>query len=246
MTGSYSTFQEISIRRRVNISVGMLVVLIIVIGLYGLAAITESNERLRKSVLEGQTIATAIDTARLSQVHFKKQVQEWKDILLRGSNKDLFAKHLKAFNEEDRKVDECLKSLSQIASRAGIPHPQIAEAIKVHEALGYQYREALKRYEQSGFKKAGQVDRSIMGIDRKLTDHIDVMVAAIKEAAENRLHETEMIAKTKMEAYKVLSFFILFLMISGLCFGIYNARAITKELRSENNRNSNELKEMKR
>ncbi|MRR16993.1 MAG: hypothetical protein EG826_11115 [Deltaproteobacteria bacterium] len=246
MNGLYSTFQNISIRRRVNISVGMLVVLIIVIGLYGLAAVTESNERLHKSVLEGQIIANAIDTARLSQVHFKKQVQEWKDILLRGSDKDLFAKHLAAFNDEDRKVNECLQSLSKITSDAGISLPQIAEAIKVHEALRHQYREALKRYEQSGFKNSGQVDKSIRGIDRELTDDIDAMVGAIKEAAAKRLHETEMIAKTKMEAYKVLSFFILFLIITGLCFGIYNARAITRDLRSEENRNSNETEERER
>jgi len=246
MNGPYSTFQEISIQRRVHISIGMLVVLIMVIGLYGLAAIAESNERLHKSVLDAQTIANAIDTARLSQVHFKKQVQEWKDILLRGSDKDLFAKHLAAFNEEDRKVKECLRSLSTIASRAGIFLPQIAEAMKVHEALGYQYRDALKRYEQSGFKNAGQVDKSIRGIDRELTDYIDAMVATIKEAAEKRLHETEMIAKTKMEAYKVLSFFILFLIITGLCFGIYNARAITKDLRLKENRHSDETEERKR
>ena len=131
----YTIFQDISIRRQVIISLGISAVLIIVIGLYGLIAILESNQRLHKSVLEGQTMVNAIDTARLSQVHFKKQVQEWKNILLRGNDKDLYDKHLIAFNEEDRKVNEYLKSLSQIASSAGMSVPQIANAIKVHEEL---------------------------------------------------------------------------------------------------------------
>lgn len=68
-------------------------------------------------------MANAIDTARLSQVHFKKQVQEWKNILLRGNDRDLFDKHLTAFNEEEQKVNEYLKSLSQIASSSGMSIP---------------------------------------------------------------------------------------------------------------------------
>ncbi len=55
-------------------------------------------------------MANAIDTARLSQVHFKKQVHEWKIIRLRENNKDLYDKPLKAFYEEDRKVNEYLQN----------------------------------------------------------------------------------------------------------------------------------------
>lgn len=225
-------FQDISLRRRVIISIGILTVLIIVIGLYGLVAILESNQRLHKSVIEGQAMTNAIDTARLSQVHFKKQVQEWKDILLRGNDKDLFDKHLLAFNEEDLIVNEYLKSLSQIASSAGMPVPQIANAIKVHEELGHQYREALKKYNQFDLKSAVLVDKSIRGIDRKLTDDIDAIVVVIKTLAEKRLEETEMIAKTKIEAYQALSFFLIFLVIAGVGFSIYNAWSITKDLPS--------------
>src|SRR5271157_1113708 len=217
---------------RVIISLGISALLIIVIGLYGLIAILESNQRLYKSVLEGQTMINAIDTARLSHVHFKKQVQEWKNILLRGNDKDLYDKHLIAFNEEDRKVNEYLKSLSQIASSAGMSVPQIANAIKVHEELGHQYREALKKYYQFDLKSAVLVDKSIRGIDRKLTDDIDAIVGIIKNLAEERLKETEMIANTKMEAYHALSFFMIVLIIAGLGFCIFNAWSITKDLPS--------------
>jgi methyl-accepting chemotaxis protein len=110
MKEPHNTFQDISIRRRVAISAGILSVLIIVIGLYGLVAIVESNYCLHKSVMEGQMMANAIDTARLSQVHFKKQVHEWKIIRLRENNKDLYDKPLKAFYEEDRKVNEYLQN----------------------------------------------------------------------------------------------------------------------------------------
>lgn len=237
MKEPHSTFQDISIRRRVIISMGILTVLIMVIGLYGLVAILDSNQRLHKSVLEGQSMANAIDTARLSQVHFKKQVQEWKNILLRGNDKELFDKHLLAFNEEDRKVNEYLKSLSQIASSTGMTVPQIADVMKVHEELGHQYREALKKYNQLDLKSAVLVDKSIRGIDRKLTDDIDAVVGMIKTLAEKRLKETELMAETKVDAYQVLSLFLVFLIIAGVGFSVYNARSITKELPSKDNEN---------
>ena len=233
-------FQDISIRRRVIISIGILTMLIIAIGLYGFMAILESNQRFHKSVLEGRTMANAIDTARLSQVHFKKQVQEWKNILLRGNDKDLFDKHLRAFNEEDQKVNEYLKSLSQITSSSGMSVPQIADVIKVHEKLGHQYREALKKYKQSNIKSAVLVDKSIRGIDRQMTDDIDTMVLIIKNISEKRLTEMQSTVKTKLEAYQILSFFMIFLVIASVGFGIYNARSITKDLPPEENRNSAE------
>ncbi|MRR18446.1 MAG: hypothetical protein EG826_18540 [Deltaproteobacteria bacterium] len=225
-------FQSISLRRRVVISIGMLIILIVVIGFYGLMAILESNKRLHKSVVEAQAMASAIDTARLSQVHFKKQVQEWKDILLRGSDKALFEKHLKAFGEEERKVNKCLESLTRMTAGAGLFVPQITDAIDVHEKLGRRYREALAGHKQIDLKTSAMIDKGVRGIDRDLTDKIDQLVAAIKTLTEKNLKDTEKIAQTQMEAYLALSFFIVFLMIAGVLFGIHNARSIIRELPS--------------
>ena len=237
-------FQYISLRRRVIITVGIFIVLTIVIGLYSLIAIVETNKRLHKSVLEGQVMAREIDTARLAQVHFKKQVQEWKNILLRGNDKDLFEKHLRAFNEEDRRVNEYLQSLSYMATTTGLSVPNIAEAIKIHQKLEYQYREALKEYKQSDLKSAIRVDRKVQGIDREPTDQIDAIVDIIKTQADKRLKDTETLAKTHLEAYQGFSYFLIFLVIAGVCFGIFNAWSITKDLPPEENGNSPEREEL--
>ena len=237
-------FQYISLRRRVIITVGIFIVLTIVIGLYSLIAIVETNKRLHKSVLEGQVMAREIDTARLAQVHFKKQVQEWKNILLRGNDKDLFEKHLRAFNEEDRLVNKYLQSLSDMATTTGLSVPNIAEAIKIHQNLEYQYREALKEYKQSDLKSAIRVDKKVQGIDREPTDQIDAIVDIIKTQADKRLKATETLAKTQLEAYQGFSYFLIFLVIAGVCFGIFNAWSITKDLPPEENGKSPEREEL--
>jgi hypothetical protein len=41
-----------------------------------------------------------------------------------------------------------------------------------------------------------------------------------------------------MEAYRAFSFFIIFLVLAGVGFGICNARSITKELPREDNGSS--------
>lgn len=117
--------------------------------------------------------------------------------------------------------------------------------IKVHEKLGHQYREALEKYKQSDLKSAVLVDKSIRGIDRQMTDDIDTMVVIIKNLSEKRLKEMEATAKTKLEAYQILSFFILFLVIASVGFSIFNACSITKDLPSEENGNSTKKTEKK-
>jgi len=227
--------QEISVRRRVIITVGIFTVLTIVIGLYSLIAIVETNKRLHKSVLEGQMMIKATDTARLAEVHFKKQVQEWKNILLRGNEGDLFDKHLRAFDNEDRQVNEYLQSLADTATTMGLSVPDIAIAIKTHKKLGEQYRDALKQYNPSDLKSAVIVDKSVRGIDREPTDQIDAIVVIIKAQADKRLKATETVAKTQLEAYQSFSFFLIFLVLAGVCFGIFNARSIIKDLPPEEN-----------
>lgn len=233
MNESYGIFQNVSPRRKIVISIGMLTILVIVIGLYSLAAILESNQRLHKSVQEGQIMAKSIDTARLAQVHFKKQVQEWKNILLRGQEKNLFEKHLKAFNEENRKTSEYLKSLLKITSDAQMSIPQIAGVIHRHEELEKRYREALARYKSINTTNASLIDKSIRGIDRDLTDEIDAIVESVKNICSEKIRETEYITQIRIEAYRALAFFVIFLMVTAVLFGAFNIVSITKDLASE-------------
>ena len=230
-------FQDISVRRRVVITVGIFSVLIIVTGLYGLLAIIETNHRLHKSILEGQKMIKTVDTARLAQTHFKKQVQEWKNILLRGNDLKLHDQHFRAFENEERLVKENLLLLENMTDSLKFVVPQIRDAIKVHERLGDQYRKALNSYKASDLKSAVVVDKIVRGIDRDPTDRIDEIVDSIKRQADTRLLETEMLAKTKVESYQGLAFFLVFLVLAGIGFGVTSAYSIIHDLPSEEEKN---------
>ncbi len=233
MKGPDTSFQDISLRRRVVIAIGIFIVMTIVIGLYGLIAVVETNQRLHTTVFEGQELIKTVDTGRQAQVHFKRQVQEWKNILLRGNDPHLYDFHVRAFDEEDRKVNEYLQSLLNMAATMGLSVPEISETISIHKQLGEKYRDALKHYNHSDLKSAVLVDEMVRGIDREPTDKIDALVGLIKVQANNRLHTAETLAKTQLEAYRSFSAFLIFLVLAGIGFGIYNARSILNDLPPE-------------
>jgi hypothetical protein len=233
MQGPDTSFQYISVRRRVYITVGIFTVMTTVIGLFGLMAIMDTSNRLHRTVQEGQEWIRAVDTGRQAQVHFKRQVQEWKDVLLRGNDPRLFESHMRAFEEEERQVNEHLQSLQNMTASLGLPVPGITEAIAVHRQLGHRYRDALAHYDRSRLQSAVLVDAMVRGIDRDPTDKIDAIVGIIKVQANNRLNAAEKMAMTQLEAYRSFSFFLIFLVLASIGFGIYNARSIVRDLPPE-------------
>ncbi|MBN1614544.1 MAG: hypothetical protein JW950_08785 [Deltaproteobacteria bacterium] len=88
-------FRDIPLRRRLVIALGMFTILTAAVGLYTRIAIVETNGRLHEGVRPGQAMIQAVDTARLAQVHFEKQVREWKGLPLRGNDPSLFERHMR-------------------------------------------------------------------------------------------------------------------------------------------------------
>ena len=144
-----------------------------------------------------------IDKARGAQVRFKTQVQEWKNILLRGKDPEAFARHLKQFDEEEVVVKERLKQVMASATRL-----EIAERLKISavmasfEALGPSYREALKQYDRSAPDPAATVDKLVRGMDRAPTKAIDDLVTEIQKIAQEMNAEEAAAAAATFSAVK--------------------------------------------
>jgi methyl-accepting chemotaxis protein len=118
-----------------------------------------------------------MDAARVIQVQFKKQVQEWKDILLRGHTPDDLAKYTKQFHDDEALVQSGAKAL---AARVADPDAKslLEQFLAAHLKLSESYKTAYDAYVggNADFKAA---DKIVRGQDRPPTDLFDAVVARL-------------------------------------------------------------------
>ena len=170
-------------KNRLVVLAGLLAFILIANGVIGLFALSYSNENHLADLQNIGQLARALGTARAAQVHLKKQVQEWKNILLRGADPAEFTRYRAAFDEEERQVQKELRELSELLQKTQVATAQVEEVRKSHELLGVQYRNALQEYRSETSSSALAVDKKVRGIDRAPTDEMDAIVDQIQRQA---------------------------------------------------------------
>jgi methyl-accepting chemotaxis protein/methyl-accepting chemotaxis protein-1 (serine sensor receptor) len=120
------------------------------------------------------------DQARQMQVTFKKQVQAWKDILIRGSDPAALQKYSGEFHTHEAAVRELAASLVRgdaDAELAGL----VDQFQRAHQQLGTKYAEGLQAFAQAGGENIKSVDALVKGQDRAPTDSIDRIVDVLSQ-----------------------------------------------------------------
>lgn len=134
-------------------------------------------------------IAKLVDTSRIIQVSFKKQVQEWKNILLRGNEAENFGKYLKQFHQEETFINTTLIQLKK--DSLFLESEELAilidESVNQHKNLGNKYHEALKSFDPNDVLAHRKVDKAVKGIDREPTDKFDLLVVKMDTAGKASL-----------------------------------------------------------
>jgi len=132
-------------------------------------------------------------TALQAQVAFKKQVQEWKNVLIRGHNPDDRAKYWESFLKEERQtrglVEEIVRSFPQSSRIGGVA----SEFLEEHRKLGDMYRIALVAFDDGTGQAYQRADVLVRGQDRKPTDLFGAILDLVAE------ERTQTILRTNTE-----------------------------------------------
>ncbi|MBX9348446.1 methyl-accepting chemotaxis protein [Chromobacterium vaccinii] len=145
--------------------VGLVVAILLCASLFSLYQLWGGIRTFRDQVAADQQSVRQVLTM---QVDFKKQVQEWKDTLLRGQDPAKLAKYWGNFEKKEGQVHD-----EGAALAASVSDPQaqqlLQQFVSAHQKMGEDYRRGLEAFKQSGGDaKVG--DKQVAGMDRPPTD----------------------------------------------------------------------------
>lgn len=204
--------------------------LLIFIGIMSLFSIWSMNHvyldgtklTQNNNLLENETLK--------AQIHFKIQVQEWKNTLLRGKKSEDKFKYFSKFEDQENKVAYHLRQSQKIC--ATIHSKELCQAVEKvrfeHEELGRLYKEKLNQGSLENYEGMQKIDASVRGIDRSLEKNMDMLFSSFSKI------KNEDAIKTKLEIdsrYLILRKFVsimLFISLSISGFSLYNILRNTK------------------
>jgi methyl-accepting chemotaxis protein len=184
-------FHNISIKNRL-IGLGGFTVLSLIFFVFISQLNTRSlNNNSQFNIDQISQRADSIELARSAQVDFKEQMQEWKNTLLRGQDKTDFDKFKNAFYEKSASTDKKLEQLHKLVAELGESTQQVDELLKSHQQMLKVYTEALQNYQTDNIASITQVDTSVRGKDRTLTQDFDKLVEVFQSKLKVYISESK-------------------------------------------------------
>jgi methyl-accepting chemotaxis protein len=153
------------LRERIIVLCGICTFFMLAAAAYGFWQFQVSLRSFDEGVMSSQK--DAVDIAAV-EINFKKQIQEWKDTLLRGQKPDALDKYWSNFQQREGEVRSASDRLSH-----GIGDPETARLVgqffSAHKDMGAAYRRGLQEFKDHNFDSAAG-DNAVAGIDRAPTE----------------------------------------------------------------------------
>lgn len=174
-----------------------------------------------RNLIDGPLRASQlIDEANLQ---FKVQVQEWKNVLLRGKQPADLNKYWQQFEERQRDVQGILGELS---GREGVPAPiktRIEALRDEHRQLGAAYQKGRDAFVASGGDAAAG-DAAVKGVDRAASEQMSALVVELRKLG------TEQSMLISAGADRTIMLGTVIMLVSGMLIGLFSLWLVNRNL----------------
>ena len=187
-----STFR--SLRTQLLTLLGLSLLLLLLVALLGQHFLTRELNAYQRLLQGPMAAATLVDEANLQ---FKIQVQEWKNVLLRGKDPASLQKYWSQFEDKEAKVDDKLQALATLAD--GRQDTALSQAVATlrqeHQTLGQAYRQGKAAFEAAGGDPFVG-DKAVKGIDRAASQQMSELVDSLHQQALDLSQQSQQNADT--------------------------------------------------
>jgi methyl-accepting chemotaxis protein len=160
-----------------------------------------------------------------ANVEFKTQVQEWKNVLLRGKNPADLDKYWGRFQAQESTVQAVLGQLIAVAESQQIVglKSQVEQLRNEHQSMGRAYRQGYDAFVAAGADPTAG-DAAVKGIDRAASEQ---MSALVQQLGEQGLTQSATISAA---ADRTLQIGFAVMLLSSLAVGLFSLWLINRSL----------------
>ncbi|WRV90150.1 methyl-accepting chemotaxis protein [Pseudomonas protegens] len=161
-----------------------------------------------------------IDEANLQ---FKSQVQEWKNVLLRGKQPQELNKYWQQFEDRQRDVQNILGQLVQTPGLDASLKSRVQRLADEHRQLGSAYQKGRDAYVAGGADPSAG-DAAVKGVDRATSEQMSELVTELRQ------HGDRQSAEISAAADRTVWLGILVMLASGLLIGLLSLWLVNRSM----------------
>ena len=173
-----------------------------------------------------QLVQGPLQTSQLideANLQFKIQVQEWKNVLLRGKQPAELNKYWSQFQDRQRDVQTILAKLIALPSTDEALRNSLTQLASDHRALGSAYEKGRDAFVAAGADPVAG-DTAVKGVDRATSERMSALVTQIRE--QGAAQSTAISAAAEQTVWVGL----LVMLLSGLAIGIVSLWLVSRYL----------------
>ena len=153
------------------------------VGGLGYQAARSLSTQAGKSVAQASNTTDLLNSMRIANTAFIDVVSEFKNILLRGSDPELYAKHMDLFEQKYAVVRDSLAETKLAGDAVSFDTNVIDELLKDVDSLHGKYLAVLKNYNASSSAAGYDVDKRVRGLDQATAENFDKLGEEITQFA---------------------------------------------------------------
>ena len=186
------------ISARLSLLIGAMVLGMAVIGGHAATALHDAQLRSATNLERASAMLKAVDEARTAEVHFRMQIQEFKNVLLRGHDAKDHQRYFDGFRKRAESVGEHLAAAKAAVSRLGLPTDDIDGLAQLHRGITQQYTDSLKLFEIGRTETSALVDASVRGKDRPMEAKMESVITGLEQYAHTEEERVRQLAASEI------------------------------------------------